>query len=206
MRENVIRAVQEAKKRSKRRGFVQTFDLIINFKNIDLTKAENRVSREIVLPHGRGKKLRIAFFAESLLPKLREFEDIEVLRKADIPRLTKGEVRRIDHFLAEAPLMPLIARSLGKILGPRGKMPTPVPPSIRDLKPLIEGAQRTVRFRLRESPIAHLPVGTETMPDEAVAENILEVLRAVEAVLPKRREQIRDVYLKLTMGPTVKIE
>ena len=101
--------------------------------------------------------------------------------------------------------MPLIGRSLGKYLGPRGKMPKPVPPNA-PIEPLLKDYQSTIQVRLRQSPVIHARIGTLDMENEAIAENYLSVLRNVESKLEKGENNIRSVYIKTTMGPAIKIK
>jgi len=102
-------------------------------------------------------------------------------------------------------MMPLVGRLLGPILGPRGKMPQPVPPSA-NLKPLVERLKKTVVINTRDKPFFKTLVGNEKMSDEELADNIEAVLN----VLPKKYEKglyhVKSAYVKLTMGPAVPIE
>jgi large subunit ribosomal protein L1 len=130
-------------------------------------------------------------------------EDIEALGKNR--KRAKRIVEEHHFFIAQADFMPLIGKSLGPVLGPRGKMPKPVPPTA-NLKPLVERCRRTVRVRAREQPTIHVPIGVENMADEQLAENISAVLDAVEGKLEKGKRQIKSVQIKTTMGKPVKIE
>ena len=101
--------------------------------------------------------------------------------------------------------MPLVGRYLGPILGPRGKMPKPVPANI-NLKPLVERLKKTVVVNTRDKPIFHALVGNEKMSDEQIAENIEAVLNTVAKKYEKGLYHVKSAYTKLTMGPAVKIE
>lgn len=208
----VLEAVKKAKEASGKRKFVQNVDLTINLKEIDLSKPENRINLEVVLPHGIGKPRKVAVFAIGELARsAREAGADLVLGREDIEALGRDRKRakRIvdEHhfFIAQADFMPSIGKSLGPVLGPRGKMPKPVPPTA-NLKPLVERCRRTARVRARDQPAIHVSVGVESMADEQLAENISAVLDAVEGKLEKGRRQIKSVHVKTTMGKPVRIE
>jgi large subunit ribosomal protein L1 len=95
---------------------------------------------------------------------------------------------------------------MGQVLAVRGKMPKPIPPTLQDLKPIIDRAKSTINIAAKESPAIHCKIGPEDMTDEKLAENAAAIISAVTTALPKGREQIKNAYVKLTMGKPVKIE
>ena len=129
----------------------------------------------------------------------------ELDKMTEHKRDTKKMVNDIDFFIAEVALMPRVGKILGGIMGPRGKMPRPVPASV-DPTPIINNLRRTVKARSKEKPVVHVAIGTKDMEVEKIAENGLEVLKRIEAKLEKGEENIRTVYVKTTMGPAVKVE
>lgn len=213
MTEKIISAVKSAKEGAKKRKFSQSIDLSINFKNLDLKKPESKIKGEVVLPHS-ARKLKICIIAEALVPQVNRLNDESVIliKKDELAAgFTKKAAKKLaascDFFLAEAPaLMPLVGRNLGQVLGPRNKMPKPVPATLSDIKPLVERTKNTVKFAVKDSAVINCIVGNETMADEHVAKNIETVLRAVEGLLPKGKDQVRSAYVKLTMGKPVKID
>ena len=116
----------------------------------------------------------------------------------------KNIAQNYDVFIAEAPLMPLVGKSLGASLGPRGKMPTPVPPNA-DIKEQIQKHQKMVLLRMRGQPVLQCRVGSEDMKDEEIAENVQAVVRRIEAKLKRGIKNFRSVYLKTSMGSSVKV-
>jgi len=115
-----------------------------------------------------------------------------------------------DYFIAQANIMPQIATSFGKVFGPRGKMPNPkagciVPPKVQ-LNPIYDKLQKTVKAAWKKSLVLQVLVGTETMKDEEIADNIIIYYNAVIGQLPNEINNLKSVYLKLTMGSTVKIK
>jgi large subunit ribosomal protein L1 len=211
--EKIIQAIKAAREGSKKRNFKQSFDIAINLKNTDLKKPENKIKTEIFLPGIMVGKTKIGVFADSLVPMAKKYaEDVIVIRKDDLEaygkdkKAAKALASSCHSFVAEAPLMPLVGRWMGQVLAVRGKMPKPIPPTILDLKPIIERAKATFTIVVKESPALHCRIGNEDMPDEKVAENATIILNAITAALPKGRDQIRNAYVKLTMGKPVKIE
>ena len=211
--DKIIDNIKKARETAPKRNFKQTFDIAVNLKSIDLKKAENKVKTEVVLPAGTGRKLKVGVIVDNLIPKAQKLSDeITMIRRDELDGLGKNKrvAKKIASecvaFLAEAPLMPAIGKALGPILAPRGLMPKPIPPTVPDLKPVVDRAAATVRLALKDSPVFHCAVGTEEMTDEKVAENISAVLKTVETALPKGKEQIRNVIIKLTMGKPVKFE
>ncbi|MBN2599734.1 MAG: 50S ribosomal protein L1, partial [Candidatus Thermoplasmatota archaeon] len=129
-----VEAVQKALEESKKleRKFKQSVDVVINLKNIDMNDAKNRIEDEVMLPHGRGTEAKLALFASGdLALKSKNHVDL-LIKPEEIEELAKDKKKfkkiadEYDFFIAEAPLMPTIGKTLGIILGPRGKMPKPV--------------------------------------------------------------------------------
>ena len=209
----MIDNIKKARESATKRNFKQSFDLCVNLKHIDLKKVENKVKTECTLPNGMGRVMKVGIIADTLLPKASKLGDhVIVIRKDEIEELgrNKRAIKKMASqcisFFAEAPLMPAIGKSLGSVLAPRGMMPKPIPPTVPDLKPLVDRAATTVRLVLKDSPVFHCGVGTEDMSDEKIAENISAIIKAITAALPKGKEQIRNAVLKLTMGKPVKFE
>ncbi len=205
-----LEQVKQAREKAKKRKFSQSFDLAINLKNIDLKKPENRLNLEFLLPEGRGKSIKIAVIADALSTSIKDDVDF-IIKKQEIDPLSKNKkrlkkiVKEYDWFLGEAPLMPQIGKTLGTVLGPQGKMPKPIPPA-GNIKPIIEATKKSVRIRVKDSPVIHVSVGTDGMTDENVEKNVTTLISFVRDKLPKGLNNIRSVYLKLTMGPPVKLE
>ncbi len=209
--EKIVKAVGEARKASKKRNFTQSCDLAINLRAIDMSKPENRLNEEVVLPKGRGKHVKVAIIAgDELALAAKEHADM-VITKEELEELAKDKKKAkkiandIDFFIAQAELMPLIGRFLGPVLGPRGKMPKPVPPNA-PIAAIVERLRRTVRLRTKDKPVIHVAVGSEDMSDEDIAQNVEAVLSHLERKLDKGMGNIKSVYIKTTMGPSVRVE
>ena len=207
-----VEAIQKVLEETKKleRKFKQNIDVVINLKNIDLNDAKNRVDEEIVLPHGRGKEAKVVLFASGeLAMKSKNSVDL-LIKPEDIEELSKDKkkfkkiVNAHDFFIAEAPLMPTIGKTLGAILGPRGKMPKPVPPTI-DINPIVKNLRKTVKVRSKSSKTFHTIAGNEDMDVNHIAENIEAILKRLETKLERGKLNIGSVYVKTTMGPAERI-
>lgn len=189
---------------SEKKKFQQTIDLIVNLKNIDMKKPESRFSREVVLPHGNGKSARVCLISDShkdYEPRLNK-DDITALERDK--RSAKKLVRDNDFFMCEAPLMVLVGKVLGRYLGPIGKMPRPLPPGVNP-SALANDLLKSVRVRVKDSPTLQCAIGMETMTDNEILENARRVIESIQKALPAK-SQIRNAYIKLTMGKPVKFE
>jgi len=208
---NLLAAVKEVKEKATERKFTQSIELAINLQNVDMKKPEGRIQERIELPHPVGKAAKICVIASGELAlKAREAGTSLVIEPAELEAVVgdkkkqKDIARKYDLFIAEATLMPLVGRSLGASLGPRGKMPTPVPPNV-DIEEQIKRHQKIVFVRARGQPVIHCRVGSEDMKDEEIAENVQAVIRRIESKLKRGIKNIRSVYLKTTMGSPVKV-
>ena len=207
----IIEAVKEAKEQAKPRNFTQSIDVIINIKDLDVRKPENRFSEEVALPNGRGKAIKIGVIADGELALGAKNAGVDVvISKEDLQEFGKDRkaakkvVNSVDSFIAQADMMPLVGRFLGPILGPRNKMPKPVPASAR-IEPLLERVQATIKVGVKQQPSIQILVGTQDMEDEKLAENIEAVLAVLDRNLEKGRNQIKSMYIKATMGSVVRV-
>jgi len=209
--ENTIRAVNDAIESAPKRKFTQSVDLVVNLTNIDLSQPKNRITESIVLPKGRGKATKIGVFAKGDLAIKSQSGGADlVISPEDIDKMSgdkkliRSTTREIDFFVAEAPLMPSIGKSFGPILGPKGKMPDPIPSSA-DPTPVISRLKRTVKVRTKDKPTFHALVGNLSMSVEDIAANIEALLSTVESKLDNGTQNIASVYVKTTMGPAVRL-
>jgi len=199
--------VAEALEKSPARKFTETVELSVNLKDLDLSVPKNRLEDDIPLPNGRGRPAKVAVFGSpELLQKVRSVADV-VITGQELDEFAKGakkSVQGIDFFLAEAPLMPTIGKRLGVVLGPRGKMPRPVPPG-SDPTNLIRSLQKSVRIRSKGNRTFHAAVGTRAMKPDEIAKNVDAVLTRIMGKLERGRSNIESVYVKTTMGPAVRL-
>ena len=201
-------AVARALEESPDRNFTETVDLAINLRDLDLNEPSNRVDESIVLPSGTGQETRIVVIAEGETAVRAEEAADEVLSEDDVADLDDDEAKDMadetDFFIAEEAMMQDIARHLGTILGPRGKMPDPLSPD-DDVVETVNRLKNTVQLRSGDRRTFHTLVGSEEMDAEDVADNIDVILRRLHADLEKGPQNIDAVYVKTTMGPSVEV-
>jgi len=211
VKQEILEAVKKAKEESKPRNFTQSVDVVITIKDLDVKKPENRIDEEVLLPNGRGKDVKIAFIADGELALQAKNAGADlVINKGELEEMGKDRkgakkiANRHDFFVAQADMMPLVGRFLGPVLGPRKKMPKPVPATIKP-EPIMERLKSTVKVRIKDQPVIQALVGTQDMDDELIAANIESVLAVLDQKLEKGRSQIKSMYVKTTMGPVTRV-
>lgn len=205
----ISEALKKARGSAKGRKFTQSWDLSVSLKEMDMKKPESRLSEDFMLPNGPGKDLKIAVISDTITPKVTGIADT-VITKDQLPTIgqNKKALKKIasetDFFLSEFSLMPLVGKHVGSVLAPRGKMPKPIPPNA-DVKMIIDRTKKSVRIKLKDSPVVNLIIGNEKMEDAKIIENIESVVEFLERKLPKGRDNLKNVTVKLTMGKPEKI-
>jgi large subunit ribosomal protein L1 len=203
-KEEIIKALAELRKNEKKK-FSQGVDLIINLKNFDIKRES--INLIVSVPH-KFKKIKAAAFL------VNKNNAIDTITKPEFD-LYKGKkakhlVKAYDFFMAHASLMPSIASTFGKFLGPAGKMPSPqlgiiVKDDENTIKETIKKAESSVKIKSKE-PSLKMLIGKEDMKDEEIADNILVAYNAVLNALAKKKEQIRSTLIKFTMTKPIKLQ
>ena len=210
-KDDISRALGELRKSITKKKFSQSIDLVVRLREVDLKKPENRINEAIALPNPPDKPLKICVIASGDLGTRAKSAGADTLiGRSELDDLAKDKkaARKLaqenDFFIAEAPLMPLVGRALGSFLGPRGKMPTPVPPNAA-IEQVVTNHRKMVRVRMREQPVLQCRIGTETMADEKLVENIQAVVSRIEQKLERGFKNISEILVKGTMSKPVKI-
>lgn len=202
--------IKEAKDKGKGRNFRQTIDVTFNLKEFDIKDQKNRVNEDVLLPNGRGRDVKICVIAGGDMALRAKELGARVLNRQNLDSISKNKKQvkviaaEYDYFIAQVDMMSLVGRSLGSVLGPRGKMPKPVPPNA-SIDGIIERLSKTVTIRTqRDQPIINSSIGTEAMEDKKLAENLRSLVEAVERTLPRAEQNIDSIVVKTTMGPPIK--
>lgn len=214
-KKTVLEALRKVREESKKRNFAQTVDLIVNLKDIDLKKTEEQVDFFAVTHHSTGKKKKIcALIGPELLDEAKRVCDRAIMAEefeafARDKKLAKKLASEYDFFIAQANIMPKIASAFGKVFGPKGKMPNPkagciIPPKAA-LKPLYDKLQNTLKISAKTAPMIQCLVGKESLRDEEIADNIIDIYNQIESKLPKGKNNIKNMLIKLTMGKPVRL-
>ncbi len=208
--QNIEDAVSRALSEAPERNFRETVDLAINLRDLDLNDPSNRIDEAVVLPAGTGQDTTIVVFAEGetavraaeVADQVLDSDDLEDL--GDDDNEAKDLADETDFFVAEAAFMQDIGRHLGTVLGPRGKMPTPLQPD-EDVVEVLNRMQNTVQIRSRDRRTFHARVGADDMDAAAIADNIDTILRRLHGELEKGPMNVDSVYVKTTMGPAQRV-
>lgn len=213
-KKQVLEALKKARE-AKERKFSQSIDLIVNLRGLDLKKAEHQVDFFTNLQFPTKKARICALVAPEMKAAAQQACDTVVVQD-DFPLYAKDKkmVKRLtkqhDFFIAQANLMAQIATAFGKVLGPKGKMPNPkagcVFPPNASLRSVVEKLQHTIRISAKTTPVIHCLVGKEDMSDEEVATNITSIYDQIIHHLPSEEQNIKSVFIKLTMGKPVRLK
>ena len=187
--------------------FDETVELAVNL-NVDPKYADQQVRGAIVLPHGTGKTVRVAVFAEGEKAREAEAAGADIIGSDElVAQIQKGEIN-FDAAIATPNMMAKVGR-IGKILGPRGLMPNPkagtvtmdVAKAVQDLK------AGKIEYRLDKTNIIHVPVGKASFTEEQLTDNFQTLIDAINKVRPAavKGQYLKSVTLTSTMGPGVKI-
>jgi len=204
----IIKKVREA---SKKRNFTQSFELVISLQNLDFKKKEFSINEIVFLPQAFTNPPAICVFASGdMALKARNSNVDRVVEPGELDKLmaSKREARKIAQnytfFLAEAPLMSKIGKIFGPYLGPKGKMPSPLPPGA-PIESIITRYRSATRVKTKNQLTISCKIGDEGMDDDKIAENSSVVISTVEKKLPLGSKNIKSVAVKLTMGPILKL-
>lgn len=207
LKQDLLKALQELRKSEEStRKFNQTVDLIINLQKFDPKK--NNINLFLSVPF-KIKDKKIAGFLEV------KSSEVETITPADFKKYSeKNELKKLeksfDFFIGQASLMPRIATIFGRALGPSGKMPSPqlgilMNPDEKSIKALKEKINSSVKIKVKESSIK-LAIGKQSMKDEEIAENILSVYNAILKILPRGKDNVKNIEIKFTMTKPQKIK
>ena len=211
MEKQITEAVKKALGEAPERKFVESIEMAFTIRDVDLKNPSNRIEENVRLPHGRGKEISIAMFAEGETATKAKAAGIVVIDPNKIEDLggDRQKARKLagrhDFFLSEVPHMATIGRFLGIVLGPRGKMPRPVPPNV-DPGMIADGLRSTAIIRSRDKITFHTIVGARSQTEEHISENALEMWKRVTSKLERGADNIRSLYIKTSMGPSIKVE
>lgn len=207
---HLVEIVKKALKGSKQREFLESVELAVNLIDIDLSDPKNRIQEDVILPKGRGKPIKVGLFGSSeMAGKAKDVADI-IIKPEQLEELAGNKAKAkktladYDFFVAEAPLMPMIGKRLGVILGTTGRMPRPIPPG-SDPSNIIKNLKNSVRVRTKDRKTFHIPIGTKEMSPEDIAENLDVVLKRIITKLERGKNNVKSAYLKSTMGPSQKV-
>ncbi len=209
--EKVLEAVKQALEKAPERKFSESVEIAINLKNLDMNQPTNRLDEEIILPNGLGRPIKIAVFAKGDTAQRAKAagadyvfdpEEISVLGE-DKPR-AKNLAEEVNFFIAESAYMPAIGKTLGQVLGPRGKMPIPLTAD-KDVVQVINKSKNSIKVRSKDKLTFHILIGKKDMDPVKLAQNIEAIINRIEHRYERGLYNVKSIYVKTTMGPAVKV-
>ena len=206
-----VKAIKQAKESDKEHKFTHAIEMIAVFRDIDVKKgfALNEV---VQLPNKMNKPAQICIIASGDMGTKakktnadRVMDGEEITKIGSNKRESRKFINKYDFFLADTKLMPTIGKVLGQLLGPRGKMPTPIPFNA-SIESFLERFRDSIKIRIKNSLSMSCKIGDETMDDNALASNANTIISSIEKKLPNGSKNIKKIMFKTTMGKIMQIE
>lgn len=201
--------IKQARDGLDKRRFTQSAELTLILKDIDVKRGFS-LNEVVSLPHKLTDGSAICLIGSGdLAMRARKVGIPTVLEPQELNRLgtNKREARKLvrkhDFFLSDTSLMPSVGRSIGQFLGPKGKMPTPLPYGA-PLESIVNRFQTSIRLRVKNQLSVSARVGDENMDDSLLANNSVAVVSALEKKLPQGEKNIHGAVFKFTMSRPAK--
>ncbi|MEM2785519.1 MAG: 50S ribosomal protein L1 [Candidatus Nitrosotenuis sp.] len=205
----LTKMVAEAKSTDKERKFKQSVELYIILKDIDVKKGF-ALNDTIQLPKRLSTPTTVCVMAGGDMGLKAKSANADRVVSADEinaiaanKRQARKFINNYDFFLADTQLMTTVGKVLGQLLGPRGKMPVPVPFNA-PIESFLDRFRSSIRIKVKNSLSISCKIGDESMSDADLAVNAHAVLAAVEKKLPSGDKNIRRVMIKTSMGKPIK--
>ena len=201
--------VKKAREATPKRNFAQSAELTLVLREIDVKKGFS-LNEIVVLPNPSKDGASLCMLATGdmgLRAKKAGVDQVMEPETLDRIGTNRREARKIvrsyDFFLADATLMSSVGRSLGQFLGPKGKMPTPVPYGA-PIENIASRLRSSTRIRSKNQLNMSTKIGDESMTDEQLAANASAVIASVEKKLPQGDKNFKNAIIKFTMGKALK--
>ena len=202
------KAAMELAKELSSAKFDETVEVAIRL-NVDTRKQDQNVRGSISLPHGTGKTVRVAVFAEGEQARAAEAAGADIVGSDDlVAEVEKGNIE-FDAVVATPPMMAKVGR-LGRVLGPRGLMPNPKLGTVTmDVANIVSELKAgRVEYRADRYGICHVPVGKVSFDADKLVENYGTLFTEILRVKPSsaKGRYVQSVAVSTTMGPGIKID
>jgi large subunit ribosomal protein L1 len=188
--------------------FDESVDVSINL-GIDAKKSDQNVRGTAVMPRGTGKKVRIAVFAEGNAAEAAKKAGADIVGFQDLADQIKAGKIEFDLAIATPEAMKIVGQ-LGQILGPRGLMPNPKVGTVTpNVAKAVENAKAgQAQFRTDKAGIVHCAIGKASFEAEALKENLLSLVAALNKVKPAASKGafLKKVTISTTMGPGIRLD
>ncbi len=204
----LVEMIKTVKAGAKQRKFKQALEIIITFKDIDVKKgfALNEI---IQLPKTSSPATVCVMATGDMSTKAKAAKADAVIGSEELDKFAANKresrkfINKYDFFLADTKIMPAVGKVLGQLLGPRGKMPVPVPFDA-PIESFLQRFRSSIKVRVRGSLSLACKFGDETMDDADLAVNAHTIVSAVEKKLPNGEKNIKRIMIKTTMGKPIK--
>ena len=206
----LVGVIKQAKENDKDRKFTQSIEMIMVFKDVDVKKGF-AINETVQLPKKTKPALVCIMASGDMGTKAKNAKADMVMNEDEVTKLSadkkksKNMINKYDFFLADTKLMPTVGKKLGQLLGPRGKMPTPVPFNA-PIESFLERFRSSVKIRAKGSLSMSCRIGEESMDDADLAANANAVATAIEKTLPNGSKNVKKIMFKTTMGKAIKVE
>ena len=207
----LVEVIKQAKESDKDRKFKQSVEMIMVFKDVDVKKGF-AINETVQLPKKTTKPSSVCIMASGDMgTKAKNAKADLVMDENELTKLSadkkksKKLINKYDFFLADTKLMPTVGKKLGQLLGPRGKMPTPVPFNA-PIESFLERFRSSVKIKAKGSLSMSCRIGEESMDDADLAANANAVATAIEKILPNGSKNVKKIMFKTTMGKVIKTE
>lgn len=188
--------------------FRESVDVAVNL-GIDAKKSDQVVRGSALLPHGTGKVVRVAVFAQGQNAEKAKAAGADVVGFEDLAERMKGGEIDYDTVIATPDAMRIVGQ-LGRVLGPRGLMPNPKVGTVtQDVETAVKNAKAgQVRYRADKAGIVHCPIGKADFEVAALRENLLALLNDIKKVKPpaSKGQYLKRLTVSSTMGPGVMVD
>ena len=176
---------------------------------LNVRHADQQLRGTLMLPHGTGKELRVAVFAEGEKAKEAEAAGADVVGSADLAARIEGGFDDFDVAIATPDQMGTVGK-LGRILGPRGKMPNPKTGTVTfDVAKAVQDSKAgKLEYRTDRGANVHLPIGKKSFDERRLLENYATVIEEIVRAKPSaaKGRYIRTITLTTTMGPGIHVD
>ena len=207
----LVEVIKKAKETDKDRKFTQSVEMIMVFKDVDVKKGF-AINETVQLPKKTSKPATVCIMASGDMGiKAKNAKADLVVDENELSKLSgdkkksKNLINKYDFFLADTKLMPTVGKTLGQLLGPRGKMPTPVPFNA-PIESFLERFRTSVKIKAKGSLAMSCKIGEESMEDTDLAANANAIATAIEKALPNGSKNVKKIMFKTTMGKAIKVE
>ena len=207
----LVEMIKAVKENAKQRKFRQALEIFITFKDVDVKKGF-AINEVVQLPKTSSPAAVCVMATGDMSTKAKAAKADAVIGTEELDKFAKNKresrkfINKYDFFLADTKIMPVVGKVLGQLLGPRGKMPVPVPFDA-PIESFLQRFRSSIKVRVRGSLSLACKFGDETMDDADLAVNAHTIVSAVEKKLPNGEKNIKKIMIKTTMGkPTKQVQ